>query len=52
MMSNSQGAKPQEAFDLIRRYFSLAPMLKAPQAGVPFRLYIADEDKVIGAVLT
>jgi hypothetical protein len=27
-------------------------VLKAPQAGVPFRLYIAAEDKVIGAVLT
>jgi hypothetical protein len=27
-------------------------MLKAPQVGVPFRLYIAAEDKVIGAVLT
>jgi hypothetical protein len=27
-------------------------VLKAPQAGVPFRLYIATEDIVIGAVLT
>jgi hypothetical protein len=27
-------------------------VLKAPQAGVPFQLYIAAEDKVIGAVLT
>jgi ribonuclease HI len=27
-------------------------MLKAPQVGVPFRLYIAAEDKVIGVVLT
>jgi hypothetical protein len=26
-------------------------VLKAPQVGVPFRLYIAAEDKVIGAVL-
>jgi hypothetical protein len=31
---------------------SLAPVLKAPQAGVPFKLYIAADDKVIGAVLT
>jgi hypothetical protein len=31
---------------------SLALVLKAPQAGVPFRLYIAAEDKVIGVVLT
>jgi hypothetical protein len=27
-------------------------VLKAPQAGVPFRLYIAAEAKVIGVVLT
>jgi hypothetical protein len=46
------GAEQQEAFDLIRRYVSSAPVLKAPHGGVPFRLYIAAEDKVIGAVLT
>jgi hypothetical protein len=45
-------AEQQEAFDLIKKYLSSAPILKAPQAGVPFRLYIAAEDKVIGAVLT
>ena len=27
-------------------------VLKAPRKGVPFKLYIAAEDKVIGAVLT
>jgi hypothetical protein len=27
-------------------------VLKAPHVGVPFRLYIAAENKVIGAVLT
>jgi hypothetical protein len=27
-------------------------MVRAPKAGMPFRLYIASEDKVIGAVLT
>jgi hypothetical protein len=26
-------------------------VLKAPQVGVPFRLYIAAEDKVIGVVM-
>jgi hypothetical protein len=31
---------------------SSAPVLKAPKIGVPFRLYIAAEDKVIGVVLT
>jgi hypothetical protein len=46
------GAEQQEAFDLIKKYLSSAPVLKAPRAGVPFRLYIAAEDKVIGAVLT
>jgi hypothetical protein len=42
----------QDAFDLIRRYLSSPPILKAPQAGVSFRLYIAAKDKVIEAVLT
>jgi hypothetical protein len=46
------GAEQQEAFDLIRKYLYSAPVLKAPQVGVPFRLYIAAKDKVIGAVLT
>ena len=46
------GAEQQEAFDLIKKYLSSAPVLKAPQVGAPFRLYIAAEDKVIGAVLT
>ena len=27
-------------------------MLKAPRRGVPFRLYVAAKDKIIGAVLT
>jgi hypothetical protein len=52
MMPNSLRAEHQEAFDLIIRYLSLDPVLKAPQAGVPFRLCIAAEDKVIGVVLT
>ena len=39
-------------FDLIRKYLSSAPVLKVPQVGVPFRLYIAAKDKVIEAVLT
>jgi hypothetical protein len=53
MMSNSPGgAEQQEAFDLIRKYLSSAPVLKVPQVGVSFRLNIAAEDKVIGVVLT
>ena len=31
---------------------SSPPVLKAPRRGVPFKLYVAAEDKVIGAVLT
>jgi ribonuclease HI len=31
---------------------SSAPVLKASQSGIPFRLYIVAEDKVIGVVLT
>jgi hypothetical protein len=45
------GTEQQEAFDLIRKYLPLAPVLKAPRAGVPFRLYIAAKYKVIGAIL-
>jgi len=46
------GAKQQEAFERIKQYLSSLPVLKAPRRGVPFKLYIAAEDKVIGAVLT
>jgi hypothetical protein len=46
------GAEQQLSFDLIRKYLSLSPVLRAPQVGMPFRLYIAVEDKVIGVVLT
>ena len=46
------GAKQQEAFEKIKIYLSSPPVLKAPKRGIPFRLYVAAEDKVIGAVLT
>ena len=39
-------------FEKIKIYLSSSPVLKAPRRGVPFRLYVAAEDKVIGAVLT
>jgi hypothetical protein len=45
-------ATQQRAFEEIKRYLSSLPVMKAPLAGIPFRLYIADEDAVIGAVLT
>ena len=46
------GAEQQEAFDKIKKYLSSPPVLKAPKRGIPFRIYVAAEDKVIGAILT
>jgi hypothetical protein len=46
------GPKQQEAFEKIKHYLSSPPVLKAPRRGVPFKLYIAAEDKVIEVVLT
>ena len=46
------GAELQEAFEKIKVYLSSTPVLKAPRREVPFRLYVAVEDKVIWAVLT
>jgi hypothetical protein len=46
------GAEEQVVFEKIKEYLSTLPVLKAPQSGVPFRLYVAAENDVIGAVLT
>ena len=46
------GAEQQESFEKIKNYFSSPPVLKELKRGVPFRLYVAAEDKIIGAVLT
>ena len=46
------GAKQQEAFDKIKICLSTPPVLRKPTRGQPFRLYIAAEEKVIGAALT
>jgi hypothetical protein len=46
------GAKQQEAFDEIKSYLTSPPVLQAPKSGFPFRLYVAVEPSVIGAVLT
>jgi hypothetical protein len=48
----SWGADQQCAFYDIKKYWSSSPVMKAPIVGIPFRLYIAAEDVVIGAVLT
>ena len=45
-------AEQQESFEKIKSYLSSPPVLKAPRRGVPFRLYVAAEDKIIGIVLT
>jgi hypothetical protein len=45
------GADQQRAFDDIKKYLSSPPVMKAPMAGIPFWLYIAAEDDVIGVVL-
>jgi hypothetical protein len=45
-------ANQQHAFEDIKRYLSSPLVMKAPMTGIPFRLYIATEDAVIGAVLT
>ena len=46
------GAEQQESFEKIKNYLSSQPVLKAPRRWVPFRLYVAAEDKIISAVLT
>ena len=46
------GVEQQEAFEKIKIYLSSPPVLKASKRGVPFRLYVAVEDNVIGTVLT
>jgi hypothetical protein len=46
------GADQQRAFDDIKKYLCSLPVMKAPMARIHFRLYIAAEDAVIGAVLT
>jgi hypothetical protein len=37
----------QAVFEEIKEYLSTPPVLKAPQSGVPFRLYVAAENDVI-----
>jgi hypothetical protein len=46
------GSNQQHAFEDVKRYLSLPLVMKAPMTGIPFWLYIATEDVVIGAVLT
>jgi hypothetical protein len=45
------GAKQHAAFDQIKHYLSTPPVLRAPNSGEPFWLYIAAQEDVLGAVL-
>jgi hypothetical protein len=45
------GADQQCAFDGIKKYLSSPPVMKAPIAGILFRLYITVKDVAIGVVL-
>jgi hypothetical protein len=51
LVGGGAGADQQHAFDDIKNYLSLPPVMKAPMAGIPFRLYIATKDAMIGAIL-
>jgi hypothetical protein len=46
------GADQQRTFEDIKRYLSSPSVMKAPMTGIPFWLYIAAEDAVVGVVLT
>jgi hypothetical protein len=45
------GAEQQEALEKIKEYLVSPPMLRAPKAGNPFKMYIVAQEWVIGAVL-
>jgi ribonuclease HI len=45
------GVSQQEAFDRIKDYLMHPPVLQMPKVGVVFRLYVAANDRVLGAVL-
>jgi hypothetical protein len=46
------GTEHQQTFELIKDYLYSVLVLKAQKSRVPFRLYIAAENQVIGAILT
>jgi hypothetical protein len=47
----SWGAEQDEALERIRRYLTSPPILQAPKPGQGFRLYIATQERAIGAEL-
>jgi hypothetical protein len=44
-------AEQREAFEKIKEYLVSPPVLQAPKVGNPFKMYIAPQEQVIGAVL-
>jgi hypothetical protein len=44
-------AEQREAFEKIKEYLVSPPVLRAPKARIPFKIYIAAQEHVIGAVL-
>jgi hypothetical protein len=44
-------AEQRETFEKIKEYLMSPPMLRAPNAGNPFMMYIAAQEQVIGPVL-
>jgi hypothetical protein len=45
------GAEQQETFEKIKEYLMSPPVLRAPKARNPFKMYNAAQEQVIGAVL-
>jgi hypothetical protein len=45
------GVEQRQTFDKIKEYLVTPPMSRAPKAGNPFKMYIATQEWVIGAVL-
>jgi hypothetical protein len=45
------GVEQRQAFDKIKEYLVTLPVLRAPKAGNPFKMYIATQERVIRTVL-
>jgi hypothetical protein len=51
MSSLGGGAEQREAFEKIKKYLTAPPVLRAPKAGEPFKMYIDAQEHVIGVFL-
>jgi hypothetical protein len=45
------GVEQRQAFKRIKEYLVSPPVLRAPKVGNPFKMYIATQERVIGAIL-